>query len=335
MRKYQVMLNEGLDFSIQKEWNNLVVEATEGTFFHSFEWYQILMEYGRYTGLFNPQIFMIKEESENGLVGLLWLFLDDKGVANSPRFGDYGGPLLSSHLTINEKKIVLKLLLQKIDAIRGKAHKIFLRISNDQFHNVYLQNGYQVRPNFFTFLLPINRGIDHIYSEFRRDAKRGIKIAIKNGVTVEKILEKEQLRKYYLLYTATMEKLNASPRKFAFFEIFWDVLIRQNRLRVLLARYHDEFIAGIMTISWNSALHIFSNVSASHSNRVHPNDLLYYETIKWAVKTSHKMVDFGLTSLNPKSGLYQFKKRWGGRPELLYSASKMYGIRNVLAQIFR
>lgn len=335
MSEYRVLLNENLDISIQKKWNDLVNEACNGTFFHSFEWFQILREYGKKLRLFTPQIVMVKSKSENNLVGLIWLFLDGKGVANSPRFGDYGGPILSSHLTIDQKKTVLKLLLQKIDETKGKAQKIFLRISRDLFHTVFLQNRYRIKPINFTFLLPINRGIEHIYREFRRDAKRGIKLAIKNGVTSEKISKKNQLKEYYLLYTSTMEKLDAKARDYAFFEIIWDVLNHKNGLRIQLARYQDEYIAGILTISWNGVLHIFGNVSASHHHRVHPNDLLYSETIKWAVQTNHTMIDFGLTPLEKKSGLYQFKKRWGGHSELLYSASKTYGIRNVVSHVFR
>jgi hypothetical protein len=334
MSEYRVLLNDTLDFSIRNEWNNLVKEACNGTFFHSFEWFQILREYGKKIRFFTPQIVMVKDELENALVGLLWLFLDKRGVANSPRFGDYGGPLLSSHLTVDQKITVLKLLLQKTDETKGKTRKIFLRIPHDFFHDVFLQNRYWVNPINFTFLLSTNRGMNYIHSHFRRDAKRGIKSAIKNGVTTEIVSEKNQLKEYYLLYTSTMIKLDATARDYAFFEIIWDIL-NQNGLRVVLARYQNEYVAGIMTISWNGVLHIFGNVSTSYNRQVHPNDLLYSEAIKWAVKTGHNIVDFGLAPLNTKSGLYQFKKRWGGHPELFYSASKAYGVRNILSQIFR
>jgi hypothetical protein len=334
MTEYRIFYNEDVDFSIRDEWNTLVKEANYGTFFHSYEWFQILKKFGKNLQFFSPRILMVKDESKKNLVGLLWLFLDNRGVANSPRFGDYGGPLFSSHLTGNQKITVLKILLRRIDEMREQTRKIFLRIPRDFFHDVFRQNRYRVNPINFTFLLSVNRGLDYVRSQFRRDAKRGIKSAIKNGVTTEIITEKNQLKKYYVLYTSTMRKLDATTRNYIFFELIWDLLHHQKRLRVQLARYQNEYVAGIMTFSWNDVVHIFGNVSTPQSLRVHPNDLLYSDTIKWAVETGYNVVDFGLAPLNKKAGLYQFKKRWGGHPELLYSASKTFGVRNILSQIF-
>ena len=47
-----------------------------------------------------------------------------------------------------------------------------------------------------------------------------------------------------------------------------------------------------------------------------PNNLLYWEMIRWGCENGYRRFDFGRSS--PNSGTYRFKKQWGAREEPLH-----------------
>jgi len=326
MSKYAVIIFESLDSKLHENWNELVMEAHEGTFFHSFEWCRILEQYGQASNSFKSYHVIAEDKCEHKLVGVMPLFLDRKGAILSPPYGDYGGPCLSRLLSESEKKILIKEMMLKVEQnFRRKVKRILLKSVSENYLGYFSNLGYETRPAYSTFLLSlVGKNTEGIWMGFRRDVRRGVKKAGRSGVISEEISEKKFLEDYYEIYRATMGKLGASVRSFYFFEVLWDVLYPKKNLYILLAKHKQKYIAGIISISWKKVIHIFGNVSLFQSLKLHPNDLIYYETIKWAVKTGHKTVDFGLSPLKKESGLYQFKERWGGTKKLLHTVTKTY-----------
>ena len=47
-----------------------------------------------------------------------------------------------------------------------------------------------------------------------------------------------------------------------------------------------------------------------------PNNLLYWEAIRWGSEHGYRLLDFGRSS--PQSGTYRFKKQWGAVEEPLH-----------------
>ena len=54
-----------------------------------------------------------------------------------------------------------------------------------------------------------------------------------------------------------------------------------------------------------------------------PNNLLYWEAIKYAKKYSLTKFDFGRSTIN--TGTYKFKLQWGAKPVQLYYNYKLFG----------
>jgi len=325
MGSYSSLVFDHLNSSLEKEWNEVVEGAEEGTLFHSFEWCKMLEEYGKVSGKFEPYYIIVLNEL-NKPVGILPLFLTEKENLISPPYGDYGGPCVLSSLSEDDKKTVIQLILSKSEEIaKGRVKKVLFKTVHEKTLGHLRSFGYATRPKYFTFLLPLTgRGVEDVWRILRRDTKRGIRKAQKSGLLIEEIVEKSSLKSYYEIYKATMRKLGASIRPFSFFETLWDVLHPKRSLYILLAKHADKYVAGIISISWKKTLHIFGNVSLPESYKLHPNDLVYYETIKWALENNYEMVDFGLTPINKEAGLYRFKERWGGNPKTLYAAWKEY-----------
>ena len=61
------------------------------------------------------------------------------------------------------------------------------------------------------------------------------------------------------------------------------------------------FFKGSMIVPWASSLREYFSLR--------PNNLLYWEMIRWGCKNGYQRFDFGRSS--PDSGTYRFKKQWG------------------------
>jgi len=316
-----------MSLSDRQKWNNIVLKAEEGTFFHSFEWSNILEKYGEKSGFFSSRHIIVEDEDKGEFVGVLPLFLDKRSQSHklsSLPYGDYGGPCVISQV---KKEEVLKQIFKECEQTAKKeAPEVLLKsLPENYLHWLSSNYKYVKTPYHYTFLLSLN-GVtkQELWNKFRRDTKRGVKKAQEMGIIIEEATKKELMKEYYQIYLATMERLEASVRPYEFFETLLDTLTVNGHLNVLLAKDQDTFIAGLISISWRKKLHIFGNVSLPESQKLRPNDLLYYTVINWAIETGHQFVDFGLAPLEQGSGLYQFKKRWGGTPKLLYLSSRNY-----------
>jgi len=53
----------------------------------------------------------------------------------------------------------------------------------------------------------------------------------------------------------------------------------------------------------------FWAASLSQYNNLRPNDLLYWEAIKYACRNGYEYFDFGRSTIN--SGTFKFKQNWG------------------------
>jgi CelD/BcsL family acetyltransferase involved in cellulose biosynthesis len=86
---------------------------------------------------------------------------------------------------------------------------------------------------------------------------------------------------------------------------------------VLLAKKDDEYIAGMVYLAWNRTL--IAKYAASREDRfnLRPNNLLFWEGIRWGCQNGFALFDMGRTEVE-NTGLRTFKNRWGAREEPLY-----------------
>jgi predicted N-acyltransferase len=309
----------------REQWNSVVSNSREGTFFHSFEWIEVIRIYGEKTGFYVPWHICVKNIRLNEIVGILPLFLDNRHRLVSLPFGDYGGPCLTPRSNKNE---ILKLLFKEAEETARKEARETRLKSLPEDHLTWVRTlRFSVTPFMYTFLLPINDlAMDDLWRKFRRDTRRGIRKGREMGLVIEEAWEKRAMKEYYQIYSISMKNMGVSVRPYAFFEALWDALSQRRLLHVLLVHYKNSCIAGLIFFSWKKRVYIYGNASLPQYRKLRANDLLYYEVIRWGVERNFHVVDFGLTPLNRNSGLYQFKKRWGGAPTLLFLSSKKYGL---------
>lgn len=308
----------------REEWNSVVLKAEEGTFFHTYDWSKILTDYGKKGGGYSPRHILIRDQQTDRLVAILPLFLTKKRRLVSLPSGDYGGPCIDPSVN---RRDVLEIMFNEVEEIAKKeAQTTFLKSIHHEYHEWLCLHGYTKTPENYTFILSTRDAtLDSLWRKFHESPRRGVKRAQKKGVTVEEVVQKDLMKEYYHIYAENMKRLGASIRSFFFFEVLWDVLAERKLMKLFLAKYQGDYIAGMICFPWKRTLHLYSNAFLKEYENLGSNHILYYEAIQWTFE--HKFdFDLGLSPLNKNSGLYQFKERWGGTPKLLFSASKSYTI---------
>jgi predicted N-acyltransferase len=317
----------------REEWNDVVLKAEEGTFFHTYDWSKVLADYGRKEARYRPRHILIKDQETDRLVGILPLLLTRKHRLISLPYGDYGGPCIDQSVN---RRDVLEVMFNEVEEIAKEEARItFLKSLPREYLDWLCLRGYTKTPENYTFILSIRHAtLDSLWRKFERSPRQCVRRAQKKGVTVEEAVKKDLMKEYYNIHVETMKRLGALVRPFLFFEILWDVLAKRGLMKLFLAKYEGKYIAGIIAFPWKRTLHLYANASLKEYQKLGSNYILCYAAIEWAFKHNFD-IDFGLSPLNKNSGLYQFKKRWGGTPRLLFSASKNYSIiTNLLLSIW-
>jgi len=302
----------------EKRWNRVVNESREGTFFHSFKWNLFLEEFGKISNSYSPKHILVENDE---IQAILPLFLTRDKILFSLPTGDYGGPCIAPDV---QPRLILGLLVEKVlEIYRKHARQIHLKSVSQKYVQDFYNQGFERQKFMTTFLIQVKDcSIDDLEKKWRRDTKRSIKRARSKNVEVEIISREEFLKNYYEIYDDTMRRLKASRHPYSFFKVLWKYLYKQDFLLILLARHENRYVAGLIYFIYDSAMHIYGNVSLSDALSLRANDLLYYETIRQGLQSNCQVIDFGQTTSDETSGLYQFKKKWGGVPKTLIHIQK-------------
>jgi len=306
----------------REEWNDVALKAEEGTFFHTYDWSRVLTDYGKKEESYYPRHILIRDEETGRLVSVLPLLLTKKRRLVSLPFGDYGGPCINPEV---KREDVLKIMFEEVEQIaRREAKIVFLKSLPQEYLDWLCLHGYSKTPENYTFLLS-TRDItwNSLWSKLHRSPKQNVRRAQKKGIAVEEAFHKDSMKEYYQIYSENAERTEASIRPFNFFETLWDVLAQRGLIKLFLAKCEGKYVAGVIAFPWKRTLHLYANASLQEYQNFGSNYILCNAAIEWAFNYKYD-VDFGLSPLDKNSGLYQFKKRWGGTPKLLFSASKSY-----------
>lgn len=149
----------------------------------------------------------------------------------------------------------------------------------------------------------------------RLDAKvrNHIRKAAKSGLTVS-WSGIEGLDGFYRVFARNMRDLGSPVHARHFFRAILEEFPESARL--VLVRKADEIIGGglclrfrdVLAIPWASSLRQYASLC--------PNNMLYWEAVRWACEKGLRRFDFGRSS--PGSGTYRFKKQWGTVEEPLH-----------------
>lgn len=288
-----------LDKSNEKAWGNYILHSSSSHFYHQIGWRNVVHKTYRH-----KPIYLVAYEKEN-IKGILPLFLMKSMIFGkrliSMPFGPYGG-------TVTDDDNVKELLISQAKKLTEE-HKLD-----------YLELRYPRKPDLdlpqhmmhISMVLELNEDSEIVWKKLDKKARNSTRKAMKSGLTFS--LDREHLHDFYNLYALNMRELGTPVHKYGFFSNLLDEFPEN----VYIANVHHEnkAIAGMIILTFKDTM--ISGWAASDSRFLNknPNNILYWETIKYGCENGYKYFDFGRSIKG--SGTYNFKKKWATTPKQLH-----------------
>ncbi len=160
-------------------------------------------------------------------------------------------------------------------------------------------------------ILDIRTNLDEIWKRTHDSFKSAVKQGQNSGITVKRC-EKRDLKKFYELHLRLRKnKYRLFPQPYRFFDTIWDQFMNKDK-GVLLGAYdlQGHFIAGTIYLMAGNSLYYKFNTSDMKALKYRPNNVLFWEGIKYAKYRNLDYIDLGSSGYQ-QNGLILFKDHTG------------------------
>jgi len=301
--------------SHRKSWDKFVIDSPNSTKYHLSGWKNILEKtYG-----IKPFYLMVVRDDE--ILGILPLFLV-KGFPFTSHLISL--PYLSyTGICSNEPEVERELMLEagrlmeRLNARYVELHNIYkLNFSTDELNSsTDLKSLYTLATveDKVTMILPLESDPELMWKSFKAKVRNQVRKAVKSGLKVT-IGGVEFLDEFYSVFTRNMRDLGSPVHSKSFFENIFEVFPDDSR--IFIVHTDSEPVGGAILISFRDTAEVPWASSKREYFQYCPNNLLYWEIIKYCCERGFKTFDFGRSTKG--SGTYRFKKQWGAQEKQLY-----------------
>ena len=171
---------------------------------------------------------------------------------------------------------------------------------------------------FSTVIVDLKRSEEEIYTNFGKHTKKSIKKAIKEKLFIE---ESKEIKEFYKRYLKFYETKKLTPSSFE--------EVKEENIALLFCKYKKKIVGGlVLQLNYSKEYPAaFLNFSYENYWKSCPNDILYWEAIKWSKRNGYKIFDMGGCSLKPRKnevGITIFKRKYGEIFEYEKEVSKYF-----------
>jgi FemAB-related protein (PEP-CTERM system-associated) len=296
-----------LDNKDMKKWDEFIMSSTDGTFGHLSGWTKVYELYG-----YKSFPIAVIDDSDN-IRGVLPLFLmkdiiGKKFLISNP-FLSYGG------ICADDENIKKSLILKAQEiAVENNVEYCEIRQLAGTIDNL------PSKKDFVAMFLSLEKGEDFIWKNtLEATVRNQIRKAVKSGLIVDS--GEKYFDDFYRVLSINHRDFGTPLHNKMFFRKVLEEF--NNNSGIIVVKHHEKVIAGMLYVYCKN---VFSEPWASslrEYNKLCPNNMLYWEAIKYACKNGFKYFDFGRSTIN--CGTYNFKKQWGAEPIQLnyqYSLNK-------------
>lgn len=289
---------ETIDPRTTPEWDAFVASHPEATVFHTSAWCRVLTDTYRYKPMY------VVSRGATGLItgGVPLMVVDSlltsRRLVGLP-FSDVCGPLLSE---VGGERLLNSTLAE---VARTRSSSVEVRGRGGEMRG--FSNG-------TVFLQHIIDLTDDLESKVHNSARRAIRKAEKEGVTVRVSSTLADTRRFYDLMVHTRRKHGLLPQPWRFFANIHKHLIAPGHGYLLLADYQGQTIAGDLLLQFRDQLTYKFNASDPRFLEVRPNNLLLWQAMRLGKEAGQRTLDLGRCELD-NEGLRRFKLLWGAHEQ--------------------
>jgi len=294
------------DDCLKKDWVSYIDNNPKSSLWHHYNWLKI-----------NKEIFSLKNISllhyQDGKInGILPLYIVNnvfyQRFAISSPFSNYSG------LITNNDLISAKLINKAVDETKNYKCN-YLEIRSKSVISEMKQSS-----TFCNMILDISETIDKIWSiKVKSKTRNQTRKAYKNNLKVKIGNNIDDINEFYKVYLQNITRLGTPVFPKKYFSLMTDLF--RNKLNIISIKHSDVTIASLISINFNKTCYIPYASSFVKWNSLCPNNILYWEAIKYAKENNMTMFDFGRSTKS--TGTYNFKKQWGATPLQLHYNYKL------------
>ena len=284
-------------------WDDFVRRHPLATIYHHRLWQDVILKtYG-----YQPLYHILLEDSAIFKAAVSSVFVKSRLTGNrivSYPFSDTCDPLVRNSAELG-------LLLDAMEESRAKVGAQFVEFRFAKAHR--FMNNQRWCPEYSTHLLDLDREPAALFRTFHKSCiQRAIKKARQEGLDIVTGKTEEDLRTFYRLNLMTHKRHGVPIQPYRFFRNLWNTLSPSNMLTLLLGRYHDKVVAGIILLWFKDIAYYKFGASDEKFLRSRVNQLLMWKAIRMAQQRGCRTFDFGRANCT-NQGLARYKTRWGTR----------------------
>jgi FemAB-related protein (PEP-CTERM system-associated) len=281
-------------------WDRFVSDAQDGTMAHRWAWTRIV------AAAYGHQVLPLAAVRDGSLAGVLPLVLIrsrlfGRHVVSMP-YLDYGG-LCTGGDHAAERALVAAAL----ELARSRRARLELR------HLVDRAIGLPASLHKVTMTLDLSGGEDAVWSSIRSNRRGQVRKARRNGLRVS-IHGMDGLDDFYKVMATNMRDLGSPVHRRKFYR---EILAGFGEdARIILAHDRDQAVGAGMVLfhGGRTVLPWSSSLRSSFSRG--PNQLLYWEAVRYGIERGCHEFDFGRSSRD--SGTFESKREWGAEAVQLF-----------------
>ena len=292
------------------QWNDFVLRFSDYPCF-LYQWKNVL------EGVYGHECTYLMAEDQHKIVGVFPIALIKSKLLGvrfySLPFSDYGGPLLKPS---DENLVVIDAFLRSLSSHMDQADYLEVRSPVQGDVAKSLENALTLgNVKYVTFVIDLSKPFDEIWRHnFKKDLRTAIRKAIKNKIEVTKSNFEENLHDFYRLYLLTMKKLGSPPHGIEFFQTVHD-LLGDKHVKLFVAKISNKVIGGLVVFLGRHVIYSAYEAIDPKYRKLNLGHMLDSRIIEWGCENGYDLFDFGRTL--PGSGVYLFKKHWGGKERIL------------------
>jgi len=293
----EICLYTEKDFSI---WERFIQSVEESTHYHQIGWKKIIEK------SFGHRTFYLLALDGKELKGILPLVLIKNRLFNqslvSLPFLNYGG-------ICAENGEAQRLLLEgAINLLRELNIKCL-----ELRHRYKTKLQLVTKEEKATLTLKLDQNPENLWKSLDPKVRNQVRKAIKSGLIVKRG-GLEYLNEFYECLAINMRDLGSPVHSKEFFR---NILVEfSDSVSIFVVCLNSQVIGGAFTLSFKDSLEVPWASAKREYFFLCPNNLLYWEMIKYGCERGFRYFDFGRSSWN--SGTFRFKKQWGANPSPLY-----------------
>lgn len=282
-------------------WDAFVASHGGSTNYHRYGWRRVVEK-----SFGHKATYLVATDSRNTICGVLPFV-----AVNSRLFGrflvslpffNYGGLLVSDD--------------NAVAALLEASRQILTSTGGDHVELRHLETCADIaatKQHKVTMILDLENDEAAQWHSLDAKVRNQIRKAEKNGLQVI-TGQAELLDGFYEVFCRNMRDLGTPVYGRRFFSSILDEFPESTQLLSVIR--NGRAIASAFLTWHRDTLEVPWASSIRDYRSLCPNNLLYWESIRFAIRTGARKFDFGRST--PGEGTYEFKKQWGARPVQLY-----------------